>query len=252
MNVTIKAPHSSSKSSMTILKNLAFILFSTSAAIAWAEAQSLPTKHEERKLEGWTVRVDARLLAGEHQETGKRALNLLDAKLTDIVAIVPQPALEKLQKVVIQLDLDHGKLESMQYHPGRAWLVENGYSAQLEKCVHIPQASDLLDPKENVRMPLVILHELAHAYHDQVLGFEEKRVLEAWEKFRDGGKYEAVLNNSGQKHRHYALTNHKEFFSEMTEAYFGANDFYPFSPGELKHAEPEVHKLMQAIWGEVK
>jgi hypothetical protein len=237
---------------MTLLKHVALILFSSSAAIALAEVPALPTKHEERKIEGWTVRVDSRLLAGENQKIGARAVNLLDAKLTDIVAIVPQAALEKLQKVVIQLDLDHGKLQSMQYHPSRAWLVENGYSAQLEKCVHIPQASDLLDPKENVRMPLVILHELAHAYHDQVLGFEEKRVLDAWKKFCDSGNYEAVLNNSGQKHRHYGLTDQKEFFSEMTEAYFGANDFYPFSPGELKQAEPEVHKLMQAIWGEVK
>ena len=56
------------------------------------------------------------------------------------------------------------------------------------------------------------LHELAHAYHDQVLGFEEERLLDAWKKFCDSGKYEAVLNNSGQKHRHYGLTNQKEFF----------------------------------------
>ena len=31
--------------------------------------------------------------------------------------------------------------------------------------------------------------------------------------------------------RHYALTNHKEFFAEMSEAYFGMNDFFPFNRG---------------------
>jgi hypothetical protein len=29
-----------------------------------------------------------------------------------------------------------------------------------------------------------------------------------------------------------------EFFAEMTEAYFGSNDFYPFVTGELKQAKP--------------
>jgi len=29
-----------------------------------------------------------------------------------------------------------------------------------------------------------------------------------------------------------------EFFAEMTEAYFGSNDFYPFVIGELKQAKP--------------
>jgi hypothetical protein len=47
------------------------------------------------------------------------------------------------------------------------------------------------------------------------------------------------------------LTNHKEFFAEMTEAYFGTNDFFPFVNGELKQAEPEVFALLRDIWGEV-
>jgi hypothetical protein len=50
-------------------------------------------------------------------------------------------------------------------------------------------------------------------------------------------------------HEHYALTNPMEFLAEMTEAYFGSNDFYPFVAGELKQAEPEVFALMEGIWG---
>jgi hypothetical protein len=48
---------------------------------------------------------------------------------------------------------------------------------------------------------------------------------------------------------HYALTNQKEFFAEMTESYFGSNDFYPFVAGELKQAEPEIFELLAEIWG---
>jgi hypothetical protein len=45
------------------------------------------------------------------------------------------------------------------------------------------------------------------------------------------------------------LTNPQEFFAEMTESYFGTNDFYPFVAGELRQVEPEVFALLKEIWG---
>jgi hypothetical protein len=49
--------------------------------------------------------------------------------------------------------------------------------------------------------------------------------------------------------RHYALTDQKEFFAEMSESYFGMNDFFPFNREELQKAEPELFKLMEDVWG---
>ncbi len=57
-----------------------------------------------------------------------------------------------------------------------------------------------------------------------------------------------MLHINGRRVRHYALTDQKEFFAEMTEAYFGVNDFFPFNHGELKDAEPEIHALMKKLW----
>jgi hypothetical protein len=82
-----------------------------------------------------------------------------------------------------------------------------------------------------------------------VLGYEEPRVKAAWEKFRDSGKYTSVLTSPGYMRPHYGLNNQMEFFAEMTESYFGSNDFYPFVAGELKQAEPEIFALMAEIWG---
>ena len=39
--------------------------------------------------------------------------------------------------------------------------------------------------------------------------------------------------------------------AEMTESYFGSNDFYPFVTGELKQAEPEIFTLMSDLWGKL-
>ena len=221
-------------------------------AARWAapkQAPTLPAAHTTRNIEGWNVLVDDRLLHGDGTPKGERALKLLTARLVAITIVVPEPALAKLRAVTIELDLDCGGLKSMQYHPDAGWLKSHGYSETLAQCVHIPTVDDFLSPFENHRMPWAVLHELSHAYHDQVLGFEDPRVLAAWKKFRDSGKYKSVLTSPGSMREHYGLTDQKEFFAEMTECYFGSNDFYPFVTGELKQAEPELFTLLQEIWG---
>lgn len=234
------------------MKNLLVSFFALCSTAAFAaEKPGLPTAHTNRDIEGWNIRIDNRLLSGESASLGEKALKVLTAKLVDITLIVPEIPLAKLRAVTIEVDLNYGELSSMQYHGEAEWLKENGYNENLAKCVHIPIADHLMSPSENRRMPLVILHELSHAYHDQVLGYDEPRVKEAWKKFCDSGKYKSVLTSPGAMREHYGLTNQMEFFSEMTEAYFGSNDFFPFVAGELKQTEPTVYALMEEIWGAI-
>ncbi len=214
-----------------------------------AEKKPQPTAHTNRNLDGWTVRVDDRLLKGEHAVVGARALKLLESRLVAIAFVVPEKALAKLRTITIQLDLNYGNLIPMQYHPDAGWLKENGYSEKLAKCVHIPDLGDFLDPEGIHGQPWVVLHELAHGFHDQVIGSDEPRVTAAWKKFRDSGKYKSVLHVSGKMREHYGVTDKAEFFAELTEAYFGSNDFYPFVAGELKQAEPEIFALLADLWG---
>ncbi len=232
--------------------NLLIVLMVLPCSLAFSkDANDLPAQHTIRDVEGWTVRVDNRLLEGDHKDQGDRALKLLAARLIAIDVILPKASLEKLRKIVIQLDLDHGKLAAMQYHPDKGWLKRNGYDEQLAKCVHIPRVDSFLSPYENHRMPWVVLHELAHAYHDQVLGFDNARIRVVWDKFKENESYQSVLTSPGHQREHYALSNPKEFFAEMTECYFGSNDFYPFVTGELKKDEPEVFALMEEMWGKL-
>ena len=227
----------------TRLALLAYLL--TGGAV---HAADKPAARTDRMLEGWTVRVDDRLLTGPDAPLGTRSLRFLEAKLSDIVAVVPADKLPKLRAVAIVLDLSHGDLKSMQYHPSAGWLTGHGYAADLAKCVHIPRAADLPVKRNVAEQPWVILHELAHAYHDQVLGFDEPRVDEAFKAYKKSGRGDATLLHDGRKVKHYALTNRMEFFAEMTEAYFGVNDFFPFNRAELKATEPEVEELLTHVW----
>lgn len=227
--------------------------------LVWLAAGSAPGQEmspisvtrTERQVEGWTVRVDDRLLSPPEAELGERALRFLAAKLSDIKAVVAEEPLARLQAVPIVLDLEHGRLKSMQYHPSAGWLKNNGYATNLARCVHIPVAAQLATPRNINEQPWVVLHELAHAYHDRELGFDEPRIRRAWDAFKQSGRGEKALLYDGRRVRHYGLTDHKEFFAEMTEAYFGVNDFFPFNRAELLTDEPDSFALLKTIWGPI-
>ena len=202
------------------------------------------------KIEGWTIELDPSLKAPDQQKLLRDVRKAMANHLQRIVYILPPEKTKALRKLPIRIDLEH-KLGNMQYHPARQWLIANGHDPSLEKRVHIPRARSLLARGTWAKHPYVILHELAHAYHDQVLGFGHPEILKAYNRSEKARLYERVLLYRGGKTRHYARTNHKEFFAEMTESYLGVNDFYPFVRGELKEHDPETFALMAKIWGKI-
>jgi dipeptidyl-peptidase-4 len=155
-----------------------------------------------------------------------------------------------LQQVEIWLEAKHPSLETMQYHPSRGWLLANGHDERLTKKVHLPRADQLLSKEQMLKHPAMILHELAHAYHDQFLSFDQPEIIAAFEEAKAGKRYEDVLLYTGRTVRHYGLSNHKEYFAEGTEAYFYRNDFFPFVRAELKQHDRALHDLLGRLWGE--
>jgi hypothetical protein len=206
----------------------------------------VPTdQYTARTLEGWTVRVNKKLLA-EERELGERALKLLELKLYEIRQVVPGKACEKLQKVPIWLGVDDGHAPCAEYHPSREWLASHGYNPDKAKAVEIGNASRFVTWIKD--QPAMVLHELAHAYHDQVLSFDHAGIKAAFQAAVDGKKYEAILRINGRREKAYALTNDHEYFAETTEAFFGTNDFYPFVRAELKEHDPRMYKLLTEVW----
>lgn len=206
----------------------------------------------EKKMEGWTIHVDPQMLeGGEHAEQGARALTMLANHLQRIKILIDGEKLEKLQTLEIWIEHHHPRLSAMQYHPSVGWLVANRHDPRLAKKVHITRASALLSKQQMLKHPAVILHELAHAYHDQILDFNNKDIIEVYNNAKSKGLYENILLYTGNRVRHYGLTNHKEFFAEATEAYFYRNDFYPFVRAELAEYDADCHALMESIWGKI-
>ncbi|MDA0811747.1 MAG: metallopeptidase [Verrucomicrobia bacterium] len=226
------------------MKKIALLALGIFAALNVSTLPAEPVRFEpvQQQIEGWTVHVDPALLSGEHAESGGKALKML-ANHLERVAL-----LEQMQKLEIWIEHEHPVLKSMQYHPSVLWLRGNGHDPRLVKKVHIPVARELLSRDQLLKHPAVILHELAHAYHDQVLSFDHPKIIEAFKRSADAGIYEKVLLYTGETVQHYGLSNHKEFFAEGTEAYFYRNDFYPFVRAELKEHDPTFHDLLKEIW----
>lgn len=228
------------------------------AALVLAAAPAKPKPKAEsgkrfdpvvQEIEGWTVHVDPAMLKGEHAEAGADALKMLANHLQRIAILVPEDSLAKLRKCEIWIEHHHPTLGAMQYHPGAGWLKQHGHDPRLLKKVHITRASALLSRGQMLKHPAVILHELAHAYHDQFLSFDHPEIIAAYEKAMKAGIYDKVLLYDGRLTKHYAKTNHKEYFAEGTESFFYRNDFYPFVRAELKKHDPDLHDVMEKVWG---
>jgi hypothetical protein len=208
-----------------------------------------------KDIEGWTVHIDPKMLTGEHAKAGARALKMLANHLQRIAVLMPIDRLKEMRKLEIWIEHDHPKInvEPGPYHPGAAWLITRGYDRRLAKKVHVTRAASLLERHHMIKHPAVILHELAHAYHDQILGgYDEPRIKAAYDQAMKAGLYDKVLVYTGNKARAYAASSPMEYFAEGTEAYFYKNDFYPFVRAELKQHDPVLYDLLVEIWGPLK
>lgn len=206
---------------------------------------------EIRSIEGWLVSISRELLTKEAELTGK-ALHLLALQLQEIVRVVPAKAVADLRKVPLYFNPQYPRTHPRaEYHPGAGWLKDNGRDPVMAKGVEFTNVS--IFEAETRRMPNFALHELAHAYHDRVLGFENAEIETAFQHAKSAGKYDKVerLDSEGRKRlaKAYAMTNAKEYFAECSEAFFSKNDFYPFTKDELKQHDPEMFALLTKLWG---
>lgn len=216
------------------------------------EARSHRFEPIVKTIEGWIVHVDPQLMEGEHRKSGAHALKMLANHLQRIAILVPQEQLTKLRTIEFWIEYAHPQLNGKHYHPNLKWLTDRGHDPRLAKKVHITHANELVSRQQMLKHPAVVLHELAHGYHDQYLSFNNSRIIDAYDKAMAAGIYEKVLLYNGKQVRHYGASDHKEYFAEGTESFFYRNDFYPFVGAELERHDPALYSLLAEIWGPLK
>jgi len=208
--------------------------------------QILPPRLARKTVHGFTVYTDEAQAASARREVGEVEATVAE-KLEGLVRLVPEAVLARLREVPVTIrrganpasaayDWRDTQASLLQLAPWQGVMINNWY-----EFVRVSREDQ----------PLGLLHEFAHAYHHRVLGGDHPGVLHAYRRAMDEGLYEQVARR-GQTdpERAYAATNEKEYFCELSEAWFGANDFFPFDRRDLEGHDPVGAQLMRDTWGE--
>ena len=211
-----------------------------------AQSKFEPTgSYEKITVNGFKILVSKHARAAK--EEYQPAMALLKLRLSEIERLVPKEALSKIQKIPIWIEQSDPKVPCMCYHVDKGWLTENGLNPDKEKSVELANLKNFV--KWSFDQPLMVLHEMAHGYHDLYFGYQEKSILDAYNAAMKSHLYDEVSYFRSNKRKAYATTNQMEYFAELTEALFGYNDFFPFTRPELEAHDPTGFKVLKEAWG---
>lgn len=172
-----------------------------------------------------------------------------------VADVLPEKLLNKFRTIRYFIDLDkHGNNEGGAHyltafrgwnHPQsktalNAFLRENKIHVYKLNAIEIPNAQWYV---KSDFMQMVMLHESAHAYHDLILGFDDKTIKAAYRNAKDKEIY--------KDHEHqYQMKDDKEYFAELTALYFYPGYQRLFgSKEEFKQKDPEGYKMIIKSYG---
>lgn len=205
------------------------------------------TAYRDIEIRGWRAHVERSLFNSLLEWNPVR--EELDKQLYQIVRVVPHPALGQLRQIPIWVHRKAPMTLCMAYHPGKEYLVEHGMNPDMAKGIEVGCAETFLS--WTIDQPWMILHELAHGFHDRFLkdGFENAPIKTAYEAAVKASLYKRVAFWDGRERDGYAATNQMEYFGELTEALFGQNDMFPFVRGELAKYDSAGLQAVAEAWG---
>lgn len=172
----------------------------------------------------------------------------LNDQLIALSQVIPHEILVNLKRVPIWVEWEARKDNAAEFHVSTVWLKANGYNPDKVRGIEISNTENFIAWSRNGQK-WIVLHELSHAYYHSTLEWRWEEIRRAYENAINGGLYESVTHIHGGKRRAYALTSQDEYFAELSEAYFGKNDFFPFTRSELKEYDPTGFQLMLNTWG---
>lgn len=243
------------------------IAFGAAFAAALAFAFPAPTEktvfedggrrwaYQTSEIEGWKVHVHESLVgdAGLVRDLERE----LKAGLVRIREVIRPEIVKLLVKVPVFVSdeadypMREGERGVIPFHRSPEWLRDHGLNPHMAPGVHVinPRAV-LYDHKVFEWAPMTILHELSHAYHNLHLKLDHPGIDEAYQAAMVAGLYQEVPSRSDpdRKVKAYAATNKEEYFAELTEAYFGTNDWFPRTRDELRGYDPAGYRMIEDAW----
>lgn len=201
-------------------------------------------KYQVKKIEGWRVLVSSAFAA--HPAQRHAAIDALRADLAQIrKRNFTRSALAQLRTTKIWLEYtDPLYPVRAGYHPYAEFLAGAGMNPAKLRSVQFTARS--LEARNG--QPALVLHELAHAFHDQVLGYDDPELLAAYFRSCSDERLHKVERTPGYPERHYGLTDQTEYFAEFSEAFFWDNDYPPKEHDALKAFDASIAGVIDRSW----
>lgn len=192
-----------------------------------------------------------------------KLMDILTKDLTKINLMINNDILNIMHSVSIWLNISsnighpNGKIKGygLTFHHDPEWMKQNGI--MLEKCrnIEIYSANDYMEWR--ICQPLILFHEFVHSFHC-FIGRERNDIKRAYNLAMKNHLYDMVQHIARKDkitnqeiiiyRRGYAAMNHYEYFAQMTEAYFGSCNYYPFNKLQLKQYDNIAYQLCNKIW----
>jgi len=129
------------------------------------------------------------------------------------------------------------------YHPGdnkrHRYLFRSMEAKVKSNAVEIVTLKFLTAEHQGEEHRSVLLHEITHAVHHHLFDYDNPHIIAAYQNAMSKGLY------AGQ----YASADQKEYFAELSCAYFGHLHYEPHNREELKQYDPVGYQMMEKVWG---
>ncbi|MGL6074062.1 MAG: anthrax toxin lethal factor-related metalloendopeptidase [Fimbriiglobus sp.] len=247
------------------MKRLGCLLFCMMAVSVYGQAPAVKTagpKIDEKskikipeykvyKIQGFTVLIHDSVMSDAAMKYEKQPLDVLDGELATIVSVMSPKSVDVLRRLVIWVEwedtrsLENGRsgVSVAVYRGGSAEaMLVQGLHPLKAKTIDVLNMKSLTEehqPKKNSGR-CVLLHEFAHAVHDQILTMDHPGIKAAYTQAMERKLYDQKT--------HYAATNVPEFFAELSCCYLDTLHYFPNNRDDLKKHDPATFKLMETIW----
>jgi dipeptidyl-peptidase-4 len=216
----------------------------------WADFRNPPRKYDRTAVAGFEVELelDAK---GKRSPHVKQALASLEKGLRAIHGLVPEAAFARLQstRIFVMRGGEPGVIGCPgggHYRGALGRPMRDNDDPLWAHSVVFYSAKNLNDT--TVSLPFMV-HELAHAYHELLSERVNARIEGSYQNALGAGLYRNVKQASGKLDAQaYALTNHREYFADLSAIYFTKHWEYPYERAPLIRYDPVGAAMVQWAW----
>lgn len=200
-------------------------------------------------LNGWKLYVHPSIF--ERPKQWADFVALMSEKLNQVRRLLPQDSyIQTMQSTIFWVESFNEVLpdSSFVYHLSEDWL--KAYGQNPDKSGHIEIANIDKALERFGKDKNTVIHEVIHAFHHKIIPKElADAVNSIYLQVLAEGRYQSVPYREGGYRRAIASFNKWAYFAELTEAYLGENDYYPFSRGDIASYDPAIYPILAQIYG---